>query len=153
MNSLMDSSRWGSLDLALLILRVGIAVSFVFVYGWDKITGGPGTWANLGANMSMFGLAFWPTVWGFMAAMAEFGGGLLLMLGLFFRPALGIMILTMIVAATGHVTGHIDGGPWHATEMGTVFVVLFILGPGRYSLDAWLWGERANGSAVEEGRT
>lgn len=131
--------RWRG-DLALLILRIGIGISFVFVYGWAKITGGMGTWADLGSNMALFGLDFFPAFWGFMAALAEFGGGILLILGLFFRPALVIMILTMIVAAAGHISGQIDGGPWHATEMGTVFLALFLLGPGRYSLDAWVFG-------------
>ena len=135
----LKPSRW-RVDLALLVLRVGIGISFVFVYGWAKITGGMETWSGLGANMALFGLDFVPAFWGFMAALAEFGGGLLLMLGLFFRPALVLMILTMIVAATGHISGQIDGGPWHATEMGTVFLALLLLGPGRYSLDAWLFG-------------
>ena len=61
----VDTSRWGSLDAALLVLRVGIGVSFVFVYGADKITGGPSTWVDLGQNMALFGVTFWPTVWGF----------------------------------------------------------------------------------------
>ncbi|PSQ93378.1 MAG: DoxX family protein, partial [Bacteroidetes bacterium QH_2_63_10] len=83
-----ETSRWSSVDLALLVLRVGIGISFVFVYGWAKISGGPGTWANLGENMALFGVTAWPTFWGFMAAATEFGGGILLMLGLLFRPVL-----------------------------------------------------------------
>lgn len=138
MISAVDTSRWGPVDLALLILRVGIGISFVFVYGADKITGGPSTWADLGRNMALFGVTFWPTAWGFTAALTEFAGGILLMLGLLFRPALVLMLVTMSVAAAGHISGQIDGGPWHATEMAAVFVALFILGPGRYSLDAWL---------------
>jgi len=138
---LFDSmKRRGSVDLALLILRVGIGISFVFVYGAGKIWGGPEQWAGLGQNMAVFGITFWPTFWGFMAAFTEFAGGILLVLGLLFRPMLVLMLITMFVAAVGHISGQIDGGPWHATEMATVFVVLFLLGPGRYSLDAWLFG-------------
>lgn len=133
----LDTSRWGSVDLALLVLRVGIGISFVFVYGGDKISGGPEQWASLGENMARFGITIWPTFWGFMAALAEFGGGICMMLGLLFRPALVLMLAAMVVAATGHVSGQISGGPWHATEMMTVLIVLMLLGPGRYSVDAY----------------
>jgi putative oxidoreductase len=131
-----DTSRWSSVDLALLVLRVGIGISFVFVYGWAKITGGAGTWADLGGNMAIFGIGFYPTFWGFMAALTEFGGGLLLMLGLFFRPALVLLLCVMTVAFASHVAA--GEGPWHATEMATVFIALLLTGPGRYSIDAYL---------------
>jgi putative oxidoreductase len=65
MTSAPDPSRWGSVDLALLILRIGIGTSFVLVYGLGKITGGPGTWANLGQNVALFGVTVWPAFWGF----------------------------------------------------------------------------------------
>ena len=134
----MDTSRWSSVDLALLVLRIGIGISFVFVYGWDKISGGPGTWGNLGQNMALFGITFWPTFWGFMAAATEFIGGMCLMLGLLFRPILGLLLVVMVVAFSSHIaTGE---GPWHATEMATVFVALLLTGPGRYSVDALLFG-------------
>lgn len=134
---MISSSQWSSTDLALLVLRVGIGVSFVFVYGAGKMFGGPEQWAGLGQNMAVLGITFWPTFWGFMAALAEFAGGILLMLGLLFRPALMLLLGTMAVAALGHISGQIDGGPWHATEMATVFVTLLLTGPGRYSVDAY----------------
>lgn len=133
-----DTSRWTSVDLALLVLRVGIGISFVFVYGWAKITGGAGTWADLGGNMAIFGITVWPTFWGFMAAVTEFSGGLLLMLGLLFRPVLVLLLCVMTVAFASHVAA--GEGPWHATEMATVFIALLLTGPGRYSIDAWLFG-------------
>jgi putative oxidoreductase len=136
----MTSNRKTALNIALLILRIGIGISFVFVYGYEKILGGPETWTNLGSNMAVLGITFWPVVWGFMAAFAEFVGGILLMLGFVFRPALVILSGTMIVAAIGHTFGDIGGGPWHATEMLTVFIALLITGPGAYSLDTLFFG-------------
>ena len=134
----MDTSRWSSVDLALLVLRVGIGLSFVFVYGWDKLSGGPEQWGRLGQNMALFGITFWPTFWGFMAAATEFVGGLFLMLGFLFRPVLGLLLVVMVVAASSHIAA--GEGPWHATEMATVFIALFLTGPGRYSVDALLFG-------------
>jgi len=133
----MNINRWSSVDLALLVLRVGIGISFVYVYGWAKISGGPAQWADLGQNMALFGITFWPTFWGFMAAATEFVGGLCLMLGLLFRPVLGLLLVVMTVAFTSHIAA--GEGPWHATEMATVFVALLLTGPGRYSLDAVLF--------------
>lgn len=133
-------ARWTSVDLALLVLRVGIGISFVYVYGWAKITGGPGQWADLGQNMALFGITFWPTFWGFMAAATEFVGGLFLMLGLLFRPVLGLLLVVMTVAFASHIAA--GEGPWHATEMATVFVALLLTGPGRYSLDALLFSSK-----------
>ncbi len=132
----MATLRDSTLDTALLVLRVGIGISFVFVYGAGKMFGGPERWVSLGQNMEVFGITFLPVAWGFMAAFAEFAGGILLMLGALFRPTLVLLLCTMFVAAMGHIFGGISGGPWHATEMATVFVVLYMLGPGKYSVDA-----------------
>ena len=145
----LSTEKWSSVDLAFLVLRVGIGVSFVFVYGAGKIWGGPEQWAGLGQKMAVFGITFWPTFWGFMAAFAEFAGGILFMLGFLFRPTLVLLLVTMFVAAVGHISGQIDGGPWHATEMATVFVTLFLTGPGQYSVDDWLFGASEEASHAE----
>jgi putative oxidoreductase len=73
-----------------------------------------------------------------MAAATEFVGGMCLMLGLLFRPVLGLFLVVMIVAFSSHVAA--GEGPWHAIEMATVFVALLVTGPGRYSVDALLVG-------------
>lgn len=121
-------------DAGLLVIRVGLGLAFMFIHGYGKLFGGLTRWEQIGANAAHVGLDFLPMFWGFMASMAEFGGGLLLLLGLFFRPALVLLIATMITAATTHiVTG--NGSPWHAIELGIVFLGLFLVGPGQYSLD------------------
>jgi len=74
--------------------------------------------------------------WGFMAAFAETGGGVLLILGFLFRPAALLLLITMVVAAMKHLYGGdslMDAS--HSIELGIVFFGMFILGPGKYSMD------------------
>lgn len=91
--------------------------------------------------MSIFGLDFYPTFWGFMAAMSEGLGGVLVLLGLFTRPATIFLLGTMSVAMIKHIH---NGDPItyvsYPLELGILFVSLFVLGPGRYSLDQMFFG-------------
>jgi len=121
-------------DIGLLILRLGVGAMFM-VHGIPKIIAGPELWGKVGGAMGNFGIHFWPTVWGFLAALSEGGGGLLMILGLFFRPAMALMFITMTVAATHHLTAG-DGVQIasHAIEAGTVFLSLIFIGPGKYTL-------------------
>lgn len=122
-------------DLGLLILRVGIG-AFLMTHGVPKLMKGPAGWEGLGDSMGMFGIHFLPTLWGFMAAAAEGIGGLLLVLGLFFRPATLLVLFTMFVAAYSHLS---KGDALSKTELSIIYGIaalsLFILGPGRYSID------------------
>ncbi|MBD3161810.1 MAG: DoxX family membrane protein [Candidatus Eisenbacteria bacterium] len=115
-------------------------------HGFSKITGGSELWVKLGGQMERFGITFAPTFWGFMAAFAEFGGSLLLVLGLFFRPAAGLLAITMLVAMSRHLSlpeGE-PGAGWkgasHALELLVVYVGLLLTGSGRIALDSLLGG-------------
>jgi putative oxidoreductase len=122
-------------DFGLLLLRAFFGLYMAFGHGLGKITGGPEQWAGLGGTMEIFGLGFAPTFWGFMAAIAEFVGALLVTVGLLTRPAALLLVLNMSVAATAHITGVIDGGPEMALLYGAVFLSLVFVGPGKYSVD------------------
>lgn len=122
-------------DFALLVMRVGLGFMMV-MHGYPKIFAGPEKWAKLGENMKYLGITYAPEFWGFMAAFAETGGGILLLLGFLFRPAAFLLLVTMVVAALRHLKGGetlMDAS--HAIELGVVFFALFILGPGRFSID------------------
>jgi len=121
-------------DLGLLILRVGIGAMFM-VHGYPKISGGPEKWTQLGSVMGMFGIKMVPQFWGFLASLAEFGGGFCLILGVLFRPACFLMLGAMAVAASMHL-GQGDGlsVASHAIEAGIVFLSLLVIGPGKYAL-------------------
>lgn len=131
-------------NAGLLLVRVGLGLSFIIVHGWSKLFGGPDRWEQIGAAAQYVGLDFLPVFWGFLAAFGEVGGGLLLLLGLFFRPATALMTGVMVVAAVMHIaTG--NGSPWHAIELGIVFLGLFLTGPGAYSLDDYTAQRRRRG--------
>ena len=132
------------LDLGLLVIRIGIGLSMALFHGYAKIAGGPAVWERLGENMERFGIPFAPAFWGFMAAFSEFGGSILLILGLFFRPAAALLAITMLVAATRHLSlpeGE-PGAGWkgasHALELLAVYVGLLLAGPGRFALGSLL---------------
>jgi putative oxidoreductase len=121
-------------DLGILIFRIGIGAMFLF-HGFPKITGGVEKWADLGESMSHLGISFAPVFWGFCAAIAEFGGGLLLITGIFFRPAIAGLLITMGVAAwmkfsTG---GAFKDFAW-PLEMAIIMLSFLFIGPGKYGL-------------------
>lgn len=134
--------------VGLLVIRVGIGLSMALFHGYGKVTGGPELWEKIGGNMERFGLGFAPAFWGFMAAFSEFGASILLILGVFFRPATVLLAMTMLVAASRHLSlpeGE-PGAGWkgasHAIEYLIVYVGLFFTGSGRFGLDA-LFGGRS----------
>jgi len=123
-------------DIGLLVLRVGIGIMFM-IFGWGKITGGPDTWTQLGGAMGAFGITFAPAFWGFMAAFAEFFGGLALLLGILVRPFAALLAFTMLVAAVMLIKSGANLQKYsHAVNMCIVFVSLLILDPGKYALGA-----------------
>ncbi|WP_400191049.1 DoxX family protein [Hymenobacter sp. B81] len=135
-------NRYRTVDLGLLLLRIGLGLMFV-LHGYPKLMGGPEKWLGVGLAMENLGISFAPKVWGFLAALAETLGGQLLALGLLFRGACVFLLLTMIVAAVAHIAqGEGFGGYSHAVESGIVFLALAFIGPGKYSVDQALFPPR-----------
>jgi len=126
-------ARYG--DFGLLFLRIGIGIMYLY-HGYPKVMGGPEKWEKLGTAMQFVGVSAMPVFWGFMAAMSEFGGAILLIIGFFFRPACIFLAITMAVAASMHL-GKGDGlqVASHAIENGILFIGLLVIGPGRFSVD------------------
>ena len=122
-------------DEGLLILRIGLGVMFI-LHGWPKIQGGPDLWEKVGMAMGNFGISFAPVVFGFLAALSEFGGGICLVFGLYTRGAALFMFITMTVAATMHLkSGDGLSKASHAIEAAFVFLGLIFIGAGKYSID------------------
>jgi putative oxidoreductase len=142
-------------DLGLLILRVVVGLTMLLFHGWGKITGGVDRWAAIGSNMESVGITIFPAFWGFMAGFSEAVCSLLLILGLFFRPAVALLAFTMLVAALRHL-GLPEGDPgsgWkgasHALELLAVYVALLLTGAGRFALGSHSAGSDRGHDPVE----
>lgn len=132
-------SGWGA--LALLLVRVVIGIAFI-LHGWPKIQN-PTTWMNaMGQNVPPFLQA--------IAALVEFGGGIALVLGLL-TPLVVLGIVCQMAAALflvhfpmRHPFVPSAGGPSYELPLVylVVAILLLVLGPGRWSLDAVLFGRR-----------
>jgi putative oxidoreductase len=123
-----------TLDFGLLIIRLASGAAFVH-HGWGKVKEGPAMWEGLGKSMEMFGITFAPVVWGGAAAFSEFLGGILVAIGLFFRPACLALIGVMFVAISFHVN---KGDAFQKWELAAVymatFVGLLLTGPGKFAV-------------------
>jgi len=128
-----------SADLALLVIRVVAGLAFM-LHGWPKIQK-PFDW--MGED------AFAPGIFLALAAVAEFGGGLAWILGLLTPLASFGIAATMAVAFWMHAVMRGDpfvsiGGPSY--ELAAVYfciaLLLFTLGPGRFSIDRRFFGAR-----------
>lgn len=118
----------------LLLLRIGLGI-IMMIHGVPKLMAGPELWGKLGLAMGVFGIHFTPVFWGFMAAFSEGIGGLLLVLGLGFRPAAGLLSFTMVVATLMHCgKGDSFNVYSHALSLAIVFFSLLLTGGGCFAL-------------------
>jgi len=133
------SDSFGARDsLGLLLLRCVMGVAFMF-HGWGKIQK-PMSWMPPEAPI--------PGILQAAAAVSEFGGGAALILGLLTRiAALGLTITMAVAAGMVHIpkgdpfVSPTGGSSWELAGVYFACAFLFLLaGPGRFSLDAMLFG-------------
>jgi putative oxidoreductase len=122
-------------ELGLFLLRIGTGALFIW-HGWPKLIGGVDKWVQVGGAMRHLGITVYPAVWGFLAAAIELGGGICLILGVFFRPACLLLLGVMSVAATMHLgRGSGIGSAAYALQSAFLFIGLLFVGPGKISID------------------
>ena len=125
---------------ALLILRLIVGVAFV-MHGSGKISN-PFGWMPATAGV--------PGIFQFLAAISEFGGGIALILGLLTRLGSLGLVFTMLVATSIHAFVMKDpfvnmtGGSSFEPALGYlgISILFLILGPGRFSVDHKVFGEK-----------
>lgn len=134
-------SNRSSLELGLLLTRLGIGALFA-TFGFMKLIGGPQKWFWLGSQMANVGITFLPTAWGFLAANAEFIGGLCLIFGFSTRLATIFMSIVMVVALIYHLKNGDEFSIYaQALAFLIVLVSIFLSGPGHYSFDEYLYNK------------
>jgi putative oxidoreductase len=133
-----DQRERSRIDIALLVLRLGIATLMFALHGWARLI--------RAFHYSVFG-ADWPFVdvvagLGFPAAglfavasaLSESIGALLVGIGLFTRSAAALLVMDMVVALYNEISG---GDPIELPALYLIAAVaVMIAGPGRYSVDA-----------------
>ena len=142
-----------SKDLALLILRLAGA-GLAYAHGWGKVVSlSLGQGDRFIAGVAELGFPA-PGLFAWAAALAEFLGGLCVVLGLGSRIAAGFVAFNMFVAAFGRHKAHIQlfvslglveipadalkawGNPELALLYLAVSLAVLLVGPGRFALDS-----------------
>ncbi len=128
------------MDIGLLVLRLAVGLTMA-AHGGQKLFGWFGGYGLSGTGGFLESLGFRPgRVHAALAGLAEFGGGLLLALGLL-TPLGSALVLAVMVVAVGSV--HLpkgffvsDGGAEYNLVIMAAVAALAFTGPGAYSLDA-----------------
>jgi len=121
-------------DAGKLVLRVALAAMLLF-HGVAKLSGGVGFVADMLAKAGL------PAVFGYGVYIGEVVAPLLILVGLFTRPAALIVAINMIVAVLLAHTSQFftlnETGGWALELQGMFFfaaVAVALLGAGRYSI-------------------
>jgi len=137
--TLLNTMIWP--DLAIFIGRLFIGICFV-IHGLGKLgLVGTGNMQGFVEWLQSLGVPMAP-VQARMAMLSEITGGALLTVGLFTRPACLLLIFTMLVAGrlghrgAGYLITNEPPGAEYTINLAAICFVLFLLGPGIFSLDA-----------------
>jgi putative oxidoreductase len=129
-----------SVDITVLLIRVAFGAAFI-LHGWGKIQH-PLNWMGPQSN--------YPAIFQALSAIAEFCGGIALILGLLTRLAAFGLTCNMLVAV--HLVMMVMHNPFvsmnggHSYEMALLYLLLSLFflanGPGRFSLDRVIFGSK-----------
>lgn len=126
-------------ELGLFLIRAGIGV-VIALYGLNKFREGEETLRFIGSAISNIGIpvsgdSVFALLFGILAAGGELIGGILVAIGLLFRPAAAVLLFIMVVALAMHLNaGDAFASYAQALTFGAVFAGLLFTGPGTVSI-------------------
>jgi putative oxidoreductase len=141
----MPSSR--STSLGLFVLRLTAGIVFLMHGGQKLVEGGLPRFAVMLTQLHIP----LPAVAAVLVALVEFVGGVLLVLGLFARPAAALVAIDMVVAMLAvHLRrGFFNpGGVEFPLILFAANVAIVCLGAGAWSMDGWLHSGRSESRSV-----
>jgi putative oxidoreductase len=121
-------------ETGLLLIRVSIGLIFIILLG--PVLWSPGSWDDFGSAMRHLDFHSHYKFWGFTGALLGCVGGILMVLGLFFRIGVLLALVVMLVhlvalwSARGDLYTRLP-----ALEMSILLVSVLLVGPGKYSVD------------------
>ena len=121
-------------ETGLLLIRASIGLTFIILVA-PVLWSGQGSWEHFGSAMRHLDFHSHYKFWGFIGAVLACAGGVLMILGLFFR----IGVLFVLAVTLVHLVAIWGEGNFHyrmpALEMAILLVSLLFIGPGKYSVD------------------
>lgn len=122
-------------ETGLLLFRASIGMMFIILIA-PILWSGQGSWEHFGSAMYYFGFQAHYEFWGFVGAIVGCAGGILMIVGLFFR--VGVLFALAVTAVHLVVVFHTRGDFFvrlPAFEMSILLLSLLFIGPGKYSVD------------------
>lgn len=122
-------------ETGLLLIRASMGLIFIILIA-PVLWSGQGSWEYFGSAMRHLDFHSHYGFWGFAGALIACAGGVLMILGLFFR----IGVLLALAVTLVHLIALWDSsGDFHtripALEMSILLLGLLFIGPGKYSVD------------------
>ena len=122
-------------ETGLLLFRASIGLVFIILLA-PVLWSGHESWEHLGSAMRNLGFHSHYEFWGFVAAILGCAGGILMILGFFFR--VGVLFALAVTAVHLLSVIHSRGDFFvrlPAFEMSILLLSLLFIGPGKYSID------------------
>lgn len=124
--------------LGLLILRLALG-AIMIAHGWQKIAGGMSHTMGFLAHLGI------PPWMAYLVVAAEFGGGILVVIGFLTRFAAFAILIDMLVAIfkvhISHGLFSSNGGFEFPMACAAIAFSLIFFGAGPIAID-WLWGSK-----------